>query len=155
MSDEFFQLPLDTQRVLLEGAENHLNVRASVIEKDIWICWLLKHLFALPIQMAFKGGTSLSKVFNLIERFSEDIDVTIDYRYFSDPIDFNKISKSQLKKLSKQLKAKLQDCTKNTILPFLQRHLNTTFPKNDFEHYIKREWRAIKFLLSYFASSTF
>ncbi len=52
-----------------------------IVEKDFWVCWTLKELFRLPDigeHLIFKGGTSLSKVFRIIERFSEDIDVSID-----------------------------------------------------------------------------
>jgi hypothetical protein len=52
-----------------------------IVEKDFWVCWTLKELFQLPDigeHLIFKGGTSLSKVFKVIERFSEDIDVSID-----------------------------------------------------------------------------
>ena len=49
--------------------------------KDIWICWALDILFANPTRhpMAFKGGTSLSKVYRVIDRFSEDVDLILDY----------------------------------------------------------------------------
>jgi hypothetical protein len=53
-----------------------------VIEKDFWVCWLLKQLFTIPELngwLVFKGGTSLSKCFNLIRRFSEDIDLAVDF----------------------------------------------------------------------------
>jgi hypothetical protein len=52
-----------------------------IVEKDFWVCLTLKELFRLPEigqHLIFKGGTSLSKVFRIIERFSEDIDVSID-----------------------------------------------------------------------------
>ncbi len=54
-----------------------------VIQKRIWICWVLQVMFSIPgaHPMAFKGGTSLSKVYNIIDRFSEDVDITIDYRH--------------------------------------------------------------------------
>jgi hypothetical protein len=55
----------------------------AIVEKDFWVCWILKLLFAEPTlknQMVFKGGTSLSKVFGLIDRFSEDIDLVLDWR---------------------------------------------------------------------------
>lgn len=51
-----------------------------IIEKDFWVCWTLKHVTALEVigpNLIFKGGTSLSKVFRLIQRFSEDIDLSI------------------------------------------------------------------------------
>ncbi|HTV62318.1 MAG TPA: nucleotidyl transferase AbiEii/AbiGii toxin family protein [Verrucomicrobiae bacterium] len=56
----------------------------QIVEKDFWVCWTLKQLFTLPTigeHLIFKGGTSLSKVFKIIERFSEDIDVSIDRRF--------------------------------------------------------------------------
>ena len=55
----------------------------AIVEKDFWVCWTLGRLFAnldLSRLLMFKGGTSLSKVFHLIERFSEDIDLILDWR---------------------------------------------------------------------------
>lgn len=52
------------------------------VEKDFWVCWLLKQLFTIPELggwLVFKGGTSLAKCFNLIRRFSEDIDLAVDF----------------------------------------------------------------------------
>lgn len=54
----------------------------AIIEKDFWVCWVLKQLFsieALSGRLLFKGGTSLSKIFHAINRFSEDIDLAVDY----------------------------------------------------------------------------
>ena len=54
----------------------------AIVEKDFWVCWVLKQLFsidALSDRLLFKGGTSLSKVFHAINRFSEDIDLAVDY----------------------------------------------------------------------------
>jgi hypothetical protein len=54
----------------------------AIVEKDFWVCWVLKQLFsidALTAQLLFKGGTSLSKIFHAINRFSEDIDLAVDY----------------------------------------------------------------------------
>ena len=54
----------------------------AIVEKDFWVCWTLKQLFsieALAGRLLFKGGTSLSKIFHAINRFSEDIDLAVDY----------------------------------------------------------------------------
>src|SRR2546421_422539 len=54
----------------------------AIIEKDFWVCWVLKQLFSIDAfngRLLFKGGTSLSKIFNAINRFSEDIDLAVDY----------------------------------------------------------------------------
>jgi predicted nucleotidyltransferase component of viral defense system len=72
----------DRSDLFLVAAEAK-GVNVQVIEKDFWVCWTLKHLFSNGIgddALTFKGGTSLSKVFGLIERMSEDIDLVIDRR---------------------------------------------------------------------------
>jgi hypothetical protein len=56
------------------------NIPAYIVEKDFWVCWLLARIFSTPSlgpACVFKGGTSLSKVFGAIERFSEDIDLAL------------------------------------------------------------------------------
>jgi hypothetical protein len=71
--------PAERQPYFEETAARH-NSTTTAVEKDFWICWTLKHLFALEAipELCFKGGTSLSKVFGLIDRLSEDIDISID-----------------------------------------------------------------------------
>jgi hypothetical protein len=59
-----------------------MGVAEAIVEKDFWVCWVLKQLFSinsLKRRLLFKGGTSLSKVFHAINRFSEDIDLAVDY----------------------------------------------------------------------------
>jgi hypothetical protein len=61
-----------------------VRLQAVSVEKDFWVCWNLRELFSLPdigSHLNFKGGTSLSKVWKLIERFSEDIDIIVDKEY--------------------------------------------------------------------------
>lgn len=132
MKDEFLQLPKEIRLEVLQEAENTLGTPALVLEKDIWICWLLDKLFDLPTQMAFKGGTSLSKVFNLIQRFSEDIDITIDYQNFKETIDFQNISKSQLKKISNELKEQLTDYASREVKPYITSYIAKEFDKSKF-----------------------
>jgi len=59
------------------------GIHPAIIEKDFWVCWVLKKLFAseqLAGQLVFKGGTSLSKVHRLIDRFSKDIDLVLNWK---------------------------------------------------------------------------
>ena len=65
-------------------AHERTTLSQVVLEKDWWVTAVLRALFALPYaeHLSFKGGTSLSKCWNLIERFSEDIDVAINREYF-------------------------------------------------------------------------
>lgn len=71
------------RRELFSETAARKGMTPAVVEKDFWVCWTLGRLFAhslLSRLLMFKGGTSLSKVFNLIERFSEDIDLILDWR---------------------------------------------------------------------------
>jgi len=67
------------RRALFLEAQKNTGMAAEMIEKDFWVCWTLRHLFDLPgakDHFIFKGGTSLSKVWRVIQRFSEDIDIS-------------------------------------------------------------------------------
>lgn len=77
------------------------NKKAQVIEKDLWVINILQAVFTMPIKerLIFKGGTSLSKAWNLIDRFLEDIDLAIDTNVLGVPD--GDITKKQLKKLRK------------------------------------------------------
>jgi hypothetical protein len=81
--DAFAALSVEERRPYFEAAAARRGTIPVIIEKDFWMVWTLKHLFALPDRerFIFKGGTSLSKAFGIIERFSEDIDLVIDRRY--------------------------------------------------------------------------
>lgn len=68
-----------------EAAAGVRGISFQIIEKDFWVVWVLERLFAfaeLKDHLTFKGGTSLSKVYGLIERFSEDVDVSIEKEFF-------------------------------------------------------------------------
>ena len=79
--DHLVTLDDERRRVLCEEAGHRLGLSAGSVEKDLWVCWMLRLLFSLPEtgpHLTFKGGTSLSKGWRLIERFSEDLDVVLD-----------------------------------------------------------------------------
>lgn len=79
--DSLVGMPEDRRRLIFEEASNALGLSAGSIEKDFWTCWLLRTLFSLRTSgalLTFKGGTSLSKGWKLIQRFSEDLDLVID-----------------------------------------------------------------------------
>ncbi len=123
--DTFAKLPAAERQPYLAEAASRRDSNATVLEKDFWVCWTLKHLFALPDvpELRFKGGTSLSKVFNLIQRFSEDIDVSLNRRAlgFSGERDMAnpRLSVTQRKKLDKELRAAITAQVTNNILPKL------------------------------------
>jgi hypothetical protein len=79
--DSVLQLTPKQRSELFIAAAQQSGIDVVVLEKDFWVCWTLKELFRLPTigeHLIFKGGTSLSKAFKIINRFSEDIDVSID-----------------------------------------------------------------------------
>jgi hypothetical protein len=81
--DRIAVVPASDRRDLFTEGAGRLGMNPAIVEKDFWVCWILKLLFSVPQlkdQMVFKGGTSLSKVYGLIDRFSEDIDLILDWR---------------------------------------------------------------------------
>jgi hypothetical protein len=90
MNDAFARVlaaPPEDRRGLFTEAARRLGTSERYIEKDFWVCWVLDVLFndrpASEPRLLFKGGTSLSKAYGLISRFSEDIDITV----FRDDLD--------------------------------------------------------------------
>lgn len=78
---EFARLPLDQRIPYFQEVANRRGLTRLIVEKDFWVCFSLRLLFSTPTladKFVFKGGTSLSKVFGIIKRFSEDIDLSID-----------------------------------------------------------------------------
>lgn len=76
----FATLPAAERRLLLEQVAARQGVVPVIVEKDFWVCWSLGRIFAtdaMAPHVVFKGGTSLSKVFGVIHRFSEDIDLSV------------------------------------------------------------------------------
>ncbi len=85
-------------RQALEATANYMNIPAIYIEKDYWVCFALHLIFNNEIgkDTVFKGGTSLSKCFGLIERFSEDIDMVI----LQDGSESSNLLKKKIKKVT-------------------------------------------------------
>jgi hypothetical protein len=74
--------PQDRRDIFSEAAAK-LGIRPTIIEKDFWVCFVLRTLFVdspYKKSLVFKEGTSLSKVYGLIDRFSEDIDLVLDWK---------------------------------------------------------------------------
>ncbi len=69
--------------LVIDSTSDKLNLSKAIVEKDLWVCMILDYLFSefkYKDAIVFKGGTSLSKVYKLIERFSEDIDLALDWK---------------------------------------------------------------------------
>lgn len=83
----FLELPESERRLYIEQAAVRRNLSPVILEKDFWVCWLLGVLFESRFadSLVFKGGTSLSKVFGVIDRFSEDIDLSLSPAFLKLP----------------------------------------------------------------------
>ncbi len=114
----------ETRRDAFTIAGERRGLLPLLIEKDFWVCWTLARLFALPEfrgHLLFKGGTSLSKVYGLIQRFSEDIDLSLSRSAIgvdlADPEQA--ASNTQRKQLSEVLVSAFQDAITRRLLPTL------------------------------------
>ncbi len=130
MADSFLGLPKKDRAVLLRQHAPAVDMLPFVVEKDVWVCWALDKLFKMPdhLPMAFKGGTSLSKVYKVIDRFSEDIDVTLDYRGFVDPLRGAE-TRGEITRLSEKLKGFVLAHTRDKVKPYFENILEEQFGK--------------------------
>lgn len=102
------------------------HVTHAIVEKDFWVTWVLSKVFSDPFLssiLMFKGGTSLSKVFKVIERFSEDIDLILDWSMVTQENPILERSNSQQNKLNESLNDKAQQFLITDILPRLNKLL--------------------------------
>ena len=131
--DKFLQeTESDRETYFREAAQRMGGIAPVIVEKDFWVCWALDQLFKseLGTYLTFKGGTSLSKVYDVIRRFSEDIDLTIDRAYLkleqkNDPEEPD-ITPTQRKKRLKRLGKTAQTVIKEQVLPLLQKQFGET-----------------------------
>ncbi|MDE5609388.1 MAG: nucleotidyl transferase AbiEii/AbiGii toxin family protein [Bacteroidales bacterium] len=98
--NDYFQLSTQQQQLVLSQAANKTGLPVQAVEKDLWVTIALQTVFSLPFsgRLVFKGGTSLSKVWKVIHRFSEDIDLAIDPSVWGFEGD---LTKRQIKRLRK------------------------------------------------------
>lgn len=111
------------------------GVTEALIEKDFWVCLILQLIFqadALKDKILFKGGTSLSKVYNLINRFSEDIDIILDWNELgiSDEEAWADRSATQQDKFNEKIDSLACEYIKNVFTPILNEQINTVLQEN-------------------------
>lgn len=147
--DTFIKKPNGEQRIYFEQAQSILGLPPVSIEKDFWVCWTLWKLFNLPEwgkQLVFKGGTSLSKGWGLIERFSEDIDMVINRDFLGyggdkspEKASSNKQRKNRLENLKQtcrsrihsELKPALEQCFMVVLPSGIKWSLEIASPEED------------------------
>lgn len=131
--DSYFALSSADRRDALGVAAAQSGRPADLLEKDIWVVWALGGLFAghFAGDLTFKGGTSLSKGFGVIRRFSEDVDITYDIRALlpdetRDEPEALPHSRSQMERWTKAVKEQLPIWVEEAALPVLRNHLAAT-----------------------------
>lgn len=119
--DAFAKRAIEDKEPFFELAASRTGFSKDIIEKDFWVCWTLKHLFSIPEiggHLIFKGGTSLSKAYKIIERFSEDIDISVSKHYlgFKDDLDpACATSTNKQRQLIKELSLACQEFVQNKL----------------------------------------
>lgn len=125
MADSWFTLSRADQAEALEVAAGRTGRPPHLLEKDTWVVWTLSAIYesSLAEKLTFKGGTSLSKVYKIIDRFSEDIDLTYDIREVVPDLlrDGNPIpaSASQAKKITDRVRDRLPRWIEHEVRPIL------------------------------------
>ncbi len=123
-------LALEERREYIVAAATELGLSELIAEKDFWVVWLLEHLFALSPQLGpftFKGGTSLSKGFGAIQRFSEDIDISIGRAtlgFGDDAYFYEAPSLKEAKRRVLEIREKVRNYVLEALLPALRTKIN-------------------------------
>jgi hypothetical protein len=130
MADDWLRLSEEDRREVLNVAASASGRPPHLLEKDVWVVWTLGALFGAPLgdRLVFKGGTSLSKVYGAIRRFSEDIDLTYDIRRLAPDLvgeagDALPATRSEEKRWSSAVRARLPVWVKEEALPLVARRL--------------------------------
>ena len=115
---------------LFQATAYKMGVPETIAEKDFWVCFLLDHLFHDSIyngDFVFKGGTSLSKAFHVIERFSEDIDLILDWTKldYSAEEPWEERSNNQQDKFNKKMNAAAAKFYEEQLVPTLNKEIET------------------------------
>ncbi len=142
--DEFaLRSSADKEPFFSETAARMGSFPPTAVEKDFWVCWTLKHLFEIPTLPAliFRGGTSLAKVFGVIDRFSEDVDLVIDRQAIladeNDPE--NQPSKGKRRDKVKLLRKKCLDFISCEVLTSVDKRFRVALGKTDWRLFIDSE----------------
>ncbi len=133
---KFKKVSNEILRVAIQNTANRMGVNIVTIEKDYWVCFVLNYLFNVckyKEAFTFKGGTSLSKCFSIISRFSEDIDLILDWTVLGYKENEPWMNRSNTKqdKFNKEANLKTENFLKNVLLDIM---------KNDFNELIDGEF---------------
>ena len=137
MADMLFEsLSPEERRDALEVAASLSGRRVHLLEKDVWVVYTLRALAQSPFggELTFKGGTSLSKAYHAIRRFSEDLDVTYDIRAIAPDIvqgageDALPTTRSQERRWTREIRRRLAAWVETRVLPAIEANLSGSDP---------------------------
>ncbi|TKR54328.1 nucleotidyl transferase AbiEii/AbiGii toxin family protein [Allopusillimonas ginsengisoli] len=126
MAEPFFSLHRQDQGEALEAVRALTGRPVHLLEKDVWVVWALSALFDTKLGKAltFKGGTALSKAFKVIDRLSEDIDLTYDISHLIGELAGNSdglpITRCQASEWTSAVRQRLPTWIESTIIPILE-----------------------------------
>lgn len=127
MSDPFFSLSARARQEVLSIAAEKSGRAQFLLEKDAWVVWALRTLYASSFgeHLAFKGGTSLSKAYRVIRRFSEDVDITYDIRQIipelaSHRLDAIPLNRSEEQRWSREVRTRLPRWVGTSVKPLFE-----------------------------------
>lgn len=123
------RLSADERRELFRNTADKMGLHDAIVEKDFWVCFTLDYLFhrsPWKEHITFKGGTSLSKAYNLINRFSEDIDLILDWRLLGYGFDEPWTARSNTKQdaFNKEANTKAEQFLSETVCPKMKADLS-------------------------------
>ena len=130
MAEPYFSLSDEDRAEVLELGRERTGRPAHLLEKDIGVVWTLGALFGSPVgaDLTFKGGTSLSKAYRIVDRFSEDLDLTYDIRRLIADLTggeaFLPTSRSQASKWTRAVRDRLPEWIAGTVQPVIQAALD-------------------------------
>ena len=110
------------RRDLFSETARAMGMTPAIAEKDFWVTWVLGEVFAhaaLAELLRFKGGTSLSKVYGLIERFSEDIDLVLDWQQLGADDPLAARSRSSQVRLNETMNSQARDFIASDLLEMI------------------------------------
>ena len=126
---DLLRQPADVRADVIRATALKTGLAEAIVEKDLWVCYTLDYLFnrsEFGDSIVFKGGTSLSKAFGLIERFSEDIDLILDWRALgyglSEP--WEERSNAAQERFKQQTIIKTNDYLANVFSPSLKQGIS-------------------------------
>ena len=149
MAEPFLCLDTGERADILRTAAARSQHSAIVLEKDIWVCWALDALFSMPDHhpMAFKGGTSLSKVYGVIDRFSENVDTPLDYRSFDDGFHpfADGPSRTATRRFSERLRDRVANYIRDAVAPALNNAARRLAPDGRYDIHVDEDGETVRF----------